>query len=366
MRPHPRADLLVVGVAVTIVVLIVVTMPYVPCSAVTCGPEPLTSVGISLLAVVPVMSYLHRWSAVVAAVICAVLWPIADRAEDVGMGWHMALPLALVAVTVAVARLKHPVAARVARAGHSAAGVARVEDTVDYVRREQPPTLERLPSITRSVLIGTILVGAGIAGITATLWHQAEVTAQEAAAPSISAVVREHHDTRIGVDLDNGDSYYLEVLEPADYPVGSRVGVLVDDAGLRQLSSEPYDITVLLLPLVTMAGAGFALLVRAGSRRRALRRFLAGPQPVRAVQVIDSGNEIVVMVTEPANAARQFTVRAEPVPQAGEAGPATLYGEPQPGAWCVVVIGSQVRVPRRPVGRVTKIPLELALLLAAS
>ncbi|MBB2947564.1 hypothetical protein FB565_007335 [Actinoplanes lutulentus] len=357
MRPHPRADLLVVGVAVTIVVLIVVTMPYVPCSAVTCGPEPLTSVGISLLAAVPVMSYLHRWSAVVAAVVCAVLWPIADRIEDVGMGWHVALPLVLLAVTVAVARLRYP--AVVAGAGHSTGDLGDV-------RRERPPELERLPSITRPVLVGTFLVGAALAGITATLWHQAAVTAQEASSSVIGAVVREHHETRIGVDLDNGDSYYLEVFEPADYPVGSRVEVLVDDAGLRQLSSEPYDITVLLLPLVTVAGAGVALLVRAGSRRRVLRRFLAEPQPVRAVQAIDSGVEIVVMLTEPATAARQFTVRVEPVPRAAEAGPATLYGDPRPGEWCVVVIGRQVRVPRRPIGKVSKIPYELALLMRAS
>jgi hypothetical protein len=74
------------------------------------------------------------------------------------------------------------------------------------------------------------------------------------------------------------------VLDADDYPIGSRTEMLVDHAGLRQLRSEPYDITMLLLPAITVAGLAVAHLVRNTARRRRLRRFLTMPQPVRPVR----------------------------------------------------------------------------------
>ncbi|MEU4688944.1 hypothetical protein [Actinoplanes sp. NPDC023714] len=238
----------VAGVAFTIFVLIIVTTPDKWCSEETCDAEPLTSIGVSLLFAVPVMTYLHRWSAVVAAALAAVVWPIADRVDHVGMGWRMALPLALVAATVWAARRKSS---------------AHLKD---------PAGQENSAHLTKSARLkrpaGALLLIAGLAGTAWTLHRQAEVTAQEAAARSVPAVVRVHQeDTVIGVDLADGDSYYMEVLAAGDYPVGSRVEVLVDDDGLRQLASEPYDITILLVPTVTAGGVGAALLARAAGRR---------------------------------------------------------------------------------------------------
>ncbi|BAL89172.1 hypothetical protein AMIS_39520 [Actinoplanes missouriensis 431] len=254
MRPHPRADFFVVGVAVTIFALIIFTTPDPPCSvADACDAEPVTSIAVSLVAAVAVMSFLHRWSAVAAAVACVVMWPIADRVDDVGMGWRVTLPLALLAVTVAVARLRFP---PYSPSPDLVAFVASLDEDVRPAL--VPPAPPRAPA--RPVL-GTLLLVAGLAGAGWTLWHQARVTAQEASASAVPAVVREHReDAVIGVDLVNGDSFYMEVLDAADYPVGSRVEVLIDDTRMRQLRTEPYDITILLLPTITAAGAGAALL----------------------------------------------------------------------------------------------------------
>ncbi|MEU4564610.1 hypothetical protein AB0F72_40030 [Actinoplanes sp. NPDC023936] len=266
MRPHPRADFLVVAVAVAIFALIILTTPDPPCSvANACDPEPVTSIAVSLVVAAAVMSFLYRWAAVAAAVLCVVTWPIADRVDDVGMGWLMALPLALLAVTVAVARLRFP------PYSPPPAVVALLASLDEHERPPlEPPAPPRAPA--RPVL-GTLLLVAGLAGTGWTLWHQARVTAQETSASAVPAVVREHReDTVIGVDVANGDSFYMEVLDATDYPVGSRVEVLIDDTHMRQLRTEPYDITILLLPAITAAGAGAALLVRTAVSGGLLRR----------------------------------------------------------------------------------------------
>ncbi|MFC5002776.1 hypothetical protein ACFPIJ_33730 [Dactylosporangium cerinum] len=106
MRPYPKANHFVAGTAAAMLLLTVYTVPDVPCTAGGCGPEPVTSVAVGVAAATAVMSYLHRWAAVCAAVLCAVLWPVADRADDSQLGWRAMLPLALVAVSVGVARLR--------------------------------------------------------------------------------------------------------------------------------------------------------------------------------------------------------------------------------------------------------------------
>ncbi|BBH69145.1 hypothetical protein ACTI_58300 [Actinoplanes sp. OR16] len=335
MRPHPRADLLVVAVVAAVFVLIVAATPDEPCTTETCGPEPLTSIGVSLLLATAVMSHLHRWSAAGAAVICATLWPIADRAENVRMGWLVALPLALLAITVALARLRFPVPA-------------------DTAPRRQPPTPSFLPF---PWVRGTALLVAALAGIGWTWNRQADVTAQEAVADAVPAVVREHRESVIGVDLTNGDSYYMEVLEPLDYPVGSRVEVLIDDAGLRQLSSEPYDITILFVPFVTLAGVGAALLARAVTRRRALLRFFSSPQPARPVHARTARDSVAVLIPDPPRT-RHLTIALtadDTVPRRG-AQAATLYGTPHPGQWCAVAIDHHIRAPTSPVKEVQVLP----------
>jgi hypothetical protein len=349
VRPLPRADLLVAGTAAAILLLTVFTMPQAPCTvAAPCRPEPVTAFAVGLLAAVAAMSFVHRWSAVGAAVACAVVWPISDRFDDADLGWRGLLPLILVAGTVAVARLRGP--------GSGEAPPAR---------RRQPPAPHRLPSFTRPLAAGVLLLVCGIAASGWTLWRQDRVTEQEATARTTTAVVREHVDDGavIGVELHDGTSWHTEVLDGDDYPIGSRTEVLIDHAGLQQLRSEPYDITMLLLPTITAAGLAVAHLVRTAARRRSLRRFLIVPQPVRPVRASVRPDELIVLVPGPVDTAEQFTLplsggaQDEAPPETSGAAPARtepalLYGPVRPGQWCAVQIRDHLHIPCEPVSRV--------------
>ncbi|SDT20152.1 hypothetical protein [Actinoplanes derwentensis] len=236
-RRH-RADLVVAGVAVVIFLIIAVTVPYRRCSnAVPCDPEPVASFAISLLPAVVVMTFIHRWAAAVTAVLCAIAWPIANHVDDSEMGWRALLPIALAVTAVAVARQRD-----------------------DRPRRPRAGTL----------VAGSLLLIGTLAGIAATLQRQQQVTAQEAASTSLTAVARAHlDDSTLTVELPDGTRWNVKVLSASDYPIGTPVELLVDDDGLRQLRSEPYDISFsLLLPLVIGAGAGVALIARAAPHRR--------------------------------------------------------------------------------------------------
>jgi hypothetical protein len=348
VRPLPRADLVVAGTAAAILLLTVFTMPQAPCTvAAPCRPEPVTAFAVGLLAAVAAMSFVHRWSAVGAAVVCTVVWPVSGRFDDADLGWRGSLPLILVAVTVMVARLRWP-------------GTADMTPA-----RRQPPAPQRLPSFTRPLAAGVSLLFCGIAASVWTLWRQDRVTEQEATARTTTAVVREHLDDGavIGVELPDGTSWHTEVLDGDDYPIGSSTEVLVDSAGLRQLRSEPYDITMLLLPTVTTAGLAVAYLVGTAARRRSLRRLLTGPQPVRPVRAALRGEHLIVLVPGSADTAEQFTLPISgsvqdeaPAETSGGAQvrtePALLYGRARPGQWCVVQIGDRLHIPCEPVSRV--------------
>ncbi|MEU0556683.1 hypothetical protein [Dactylosporangium sp. NPDC006015] len=355
MHPYPKADHFVAGTAAAMLLLTVYTVPDVPCTAGGCGPEPVTSVAVGMAAATAVMSYLHRWAAVCAAVLCAVLWPVADRADDSQLGWRAMLPLALVAVSVGVARL-------------------RWEVPPASVVRRQPPAPRRLPLVgAMSGTVGALLVTAGFAGMGLTMWRQDRVDAQQAAADRVTAEVLEHLDDggAVRLRLPDGTEFDAEVVAASAYPVDGRVQVLVDAAGLRQLSTEPYDITVLYLPSVLVVGGGGALLARSCTRRRMLHRLFAQPQAVYAVRALDHGDEVTVLLPGPWGTARQLSIFVvdERPPQGGQdeesdacarvrTVPATLYGDPRAGGWCALEVQGRVRVPIRPVAKVETVPYD--------
>lgn len=251
MRPNSRAALLVATASSAVFVLASAVVPVEHCTAARpCHPEILGMFAVSLLAAVPVMAFLHRGAALWAAVLCAVAWIVADRVEHWRLGVWALLPWALVAVTAMVAR-------------------ERRAPFADDRPWRVPPAPDRLPGPRRSLLIGGLLLAVAAAGTGWTLWHQHRVARQEAAARPVTAVVREHAgDGSAVLELPSGLTRTVEVLTVRDYPIGLEVELLVDGAGLRQLRTEPYDYTLPILPLTTLAGAGVALLARAASRRR--------------------------------------------------------------------------------------------------
>ncbi|MFF5083317.1 hypothetical protein ACFY36_40255 [Actinoplanes sp. NPDC000266] len=339
MRTKPRADLAVAATAVAIFLVTLFSIPIAKCTAAApCEPEPVSSLGLGALAAVVAMSYVHRWAAVAAAAVCAVLWPLGGRLEETGLGWRSWLPLLLLVVTVTVALLRWPRGPEL-----DGAPVERLERT-DLAR----------PGIA----FGVALIVAGLAAGGWTAWRQHQVAGQEERARVVVAVVREHADDdgAIVVALD-GDQWKSEVLDATDYPVGSEVEFLVDDAGLRQVRAEPYDLTVWYVLFVAMIGQGIARLLRAGELRRGRLRFFAEPQPARAVRALDGGDIVTVLLPDGRGLARRVVVDVE-----GDAGepvrvvPATLYGDPRPGAWCAVRVGGELRVPAWPVSDVREVP----------
>ncbi|WP_430782075.1 hypothetical protein [Actinoplanes sp. G11-F43] len=350
MRPHPRADLAVVGAAVLVFLLTLFTIPDLRCStAAPCDAEPVTSLGIGLLAAVAVTTFLHRWAAAALAVACLGLWAAADRADDAGLEWRAALPVLLVVTTVVVARLRH-----------------RIEP--DDAPRRRPPRPLRIPVRTGALVGGLLLLAVSLAGITATLRQQQRVTAQEAGARSVTAVVHGYRDEDTVLTVQTPDGRLdIDVLAATDYPIGTPVELLVDDDGLRQLRSEPYDITWLLLPLTVGAGAGLALIARAGTRHRALRRLFDHDRPFRPVRAMETDqDDVFVLIPGPDGRARQFCVDYFDGPENGplddhpgdtriSTRPATLYGSPQTGSWCVVELDGHVYVPRLPVDEVEEV-----------
>ncbi|MDR7277593.1 hypothetical protein [Catenuloplanes atrovinosus] len=349
-RPRPYADHVIAAVAASIFLITVFTVPEQPCTAADpCGPEPVTATAVGALCAAAVMVYLHRPAAVWAAAASAVLWPLSIITDDSGLGWRAALPLALVAITAGVARLRPA----------PATGTA--------LRHRTPPRPAQLPQLhALTALAGTLLLIAGVALGGWTFWRQHAATARENSAETVTAVVRAQvAEDAIEVELPGGQLWNAEVLAATDYPVGATVPVLVDAAGLRQLRTEPYDITLLFVVATVEAGAGAALLSLARAWDRGLHALFTTAQPVREARLVDDGDCLTILVPGPARTADELILpltetedTAHDCNRVPSSTRATLYGEPRPGAWCTVQIDETIRTPLGPVLAVETIPYD--------
>jgi hypothetical protein len=356
MRRILRVEHLVPLISVAIFVLIVTVDPDPPCTLRTpCGPDVASWVELGLLVAPAIMVYAHRWAAAWGAVTCAVAWPLLDRFAIDRLGWAMFLPLVLALVAAFVARHR----------------TARFEHLSPRAMVSPPPAL---PRVGGSLIVAAAVVfvaSAGFGGWVA--WRQDRVEQQEARARVAGGTVREQIDDDgvpvIRVELADGSSQRLKVLSTDDYPPGSPVEVLVDDAGLRQLRSQPYDLTPLLTWSLGGLGLAVALLVRALQRRRDLRALFARPQPVRTVRVVDFYGIVHILVpAADGRTAAEFAIQVDetfPPPDVGheddeelETTAALLYGEPRSGRWVAVEVGGRVRVPVEPVDDVVEVPYD--------
>jgi hypothetical protein len=356
MRRILRVEHLVTVVAVAILVVTLYGVPDPPCSVTTpCAPDAWSWIALGVLLAPAVMVYLHRGAAAWASGVCAAYWAVAERWMDTGLRWAVLLPWALLAVAVYVART----------------GVDRVEHAAPRRAVPSPAVLPRVGGPGLAVA-GVLLAAAAGAGAWV-LWRQESADRQQAAARQVTGVVREQ--TRAGgtgairVALTGGGEARSEVLSPDDYPVGSEVRLAVDGQGLRQLVSEPYDITPWLAPVVIALGAGAAEAARVRRRRRGLRSLFDDPQPVRPVRVVDDfGYVHVLMPSADGRSALEFGIDVdEPallyaeehaLDEEPETVPALLYGEPRPGGWLAVEVGGRLRVPVAPVAGMTEVPYD--------
>jgi hypothetical protein len=341
MRRIARVEHAVPVAYALVLAVVVLTWRDTPCSvSVPCGPQALRWVAFGALTAPVVMIWVHRWAAVVAAGACAVLWLAAFS------GWTVLLAWAYAAVVWLVARQRRTAAP---------APIAR--------RRPVRPAV--LPPVGRPAILLAV-AGFVVAAATgaAVLWRQDSADRQQAAARVVSGVVREQPagERALQVQLSDGETVRVGSLAPAAYPVGTPVQVALDGDGLRQLRSEPYDVTPWLALVVALTGLGAALLARAAQRRRELRLFFATPQPVRAVRVVDDFGYVHVLVpASDHHTAVEFGIDVaddgpppehddEPVTVA-----ATLYGEPAAGRWCAVEVDGRLRVPIGPVATTERI-----------
>jgi hypothetical protein len=331
MRRIARVEAFVPVALVLVLLAALAARAEAPCSVDSpCGPEALRWIGYGALAAPAVMVFVHRWAAAIAAGCCAVFWLAAFS------GWVVLLAWAYAGLVIWVAR--------------------RPTGPADPPTiRRQPTRPASLPTVARPALLlaaASLLVAAGFGSWV--LWRQQRADDQQAAARIATGVVHARLTGGLQVDLSGGGSARVGSLTPADYPVGSPVQLYVDDRGLRQLRSEPYNVTPGLALAVVAAGLGAALLAAVGQRRRELRKFFETPQPVRAVRVVDDIGYVHVLVpADDHRTAVEFGIDvtgADPAHTQADTVPATLYGEPRPGQWCAVEVGGRLRVPTAPIG----------------
>lgn len=186
------------------------------------------------------------------------------------------------------------------------------------------------------IVLARTVAAAGLACAAWSAARQAQADGQQRAAEIVTATVRSHPDWDT-LDLafpGGGADEIVSVYDAAVYPVGSTVRLAVDDRGLRQPLSEPYDAS----PWYALA----SVLPARGRFLVAIRRAGIGPAPsLPATAVRHPGARrprprCVYVYAGQASATdrpkAKFPVRDDIVPAAGEQPePAVLYGPPAPG-----------------------------------
>src|SRR5262245_19905073 len=125
----------------------------------------------------------------------------------------------------------------------------------------------------------------------------------------------------------------------------------VDDRGLHQPVSEPYDASGWLFLGVFLAAVAAAATARGVEIGHGPARLFDEAQPVTEVSVLVGPGAVAVFAGdarpgEPAVA--EIRTRLRPAPARGGR-PASLFGVPAPGHWCAVVVDGEALAPTRPL-----------------
>jgi hypothetical protein len=377
-QPGWLRHLLVWTVPLAAVAVLAITAsgtPEATCSdSAPCTADPLGSVVLGLFVASALVAVAHAGvgAALGVAFVLGSLGYDGLNPQTASPWWADATIVGYALVCLAVARARRPRPARDVAFGWLA--------RTPYAT---PPTPARLPGPDRRMLalVGLALLGATLV-VGYGLHRQDEADAQQQAARVVIAeVVGRPDEYTVQVRLPDAtaeataaSTISLTMLDADHHPVGSRLSLRMDDAGLRQPVSEEYDASGWYLPAVLLFGLALAGAGRIRQHRHGLRRLFTEAQPVSAVYVCETWDRLAVYPAdaragEPAIAElRLWRDSAEPVPPAlldgdldggfgrdeddvelPEPRAALLYGVPAPGQWCTVAVDGAPRLPVRPL-----------------
>jgi hypothetical protein len=321
-----------------------------------CGPDVTGGVIVGLVTILPFLGFVHLWLAATCAATLAVVLAGYDLAYP-----STASPLWAHLVTVAVAAVCVLVASW-----------TPLRYTAPTWPTELPP---RPPGAVRAgravAYLGLGLIAAGLACGVWSTFRQAEADAQQQAARVIVATVVSHADEyTLKVLRADGQSSTVDVLDVNDYPVGQALRLAVDDRGLRQPLSEPYDASLWWLLVMVLGVPGVGLVWRFADRAAGLHRLFREPVAVSQVYLRRRADRVLLFAGDAGPDDLPFgeiEVRDEilppvelvPGPNAEEqavlyalAQPVestVLYGLPVPGQWCTVTLDQIALTPRQPL-----------------
>jgi hypothetical protein len=220
------------------------------------------------------------------------------------------------------------------------------------VRRERPPPVHDLPRPgRRERFVAQILLVVALACLAWSWFSQRDADAQQqAASRTVAEVVAHPDDGTVQVRL-GAETTEVNVLDPDNYPVGSRMDLYVDDRGLRQPVAEPYDATGWVLLAVWLGAMAAQFWIRGVEAGRWPRRLFEEEQPMTEVVVLTGRSSVMVFAGDVRPGEPPVAeIQTLPVPLArGDFRPATLYGVPAPDHWCTVVVEGVVIPPTRPL-----------------
>jgi Bacterial PH domain len=383
----------------------VATKPDVPCSEATpCGPDLGTSLIFGLLMGSIVVAFLHRWVAALAIAANAVTVFCYDRLHPAlaAPRWGY-LALAGVSVWCVVwAGIGTAEQRRALRPAWPDAREPAWPGTALPPPPQRPIRRRRLGAIS-----GLLLILVAIALLVGGTYRQARADTQQGAAAIITGQVAAHPDEfTLRVVYPDRPALDVDVQAATAYPVGTTVRLAVDDQGLRQLLSEPYDATFWHAFAYLLAVIGIGVWWRTVDRNGSLRRLFRQPQPASAVYVRRRWNHVLIFAGDASATdvpfaeipVRDALMESYPDPvervtndSAAERAdadgqveedveedeeydndeydndeydnedelaerwlrlppePAVLYGTPMPGQWCTVTLGQLTLSPRRPL-----------------
>jgi hypothetical protein len=321
-----------------------------PCTAAQpCLPEPIGFTSFGLLLATVVAAFVHRAAARWLSLTFAVVFLLAGYRELPQVWWLQAYAVAFVLLCWFVLRPEFGLLAMIS-----------FEDVSHSARLPRPADLARLRPRPSQVWLVVAFTVVALTGAATYSIQQAAAQAREAAARVVSGQVIEHEDFGILVSID-GVGVPVDVLYPSDYPLGSTQPLWVDDEGLAQPLSEPYDASWWMILTGLGGGLAFAVGWRAAGPELERRRLFTRAQPVRRVSAILAGGRVTILPPEgypegmslplsfPAVTSELDSVARALAGKAPElVRTVTLYGVPEEGRWCGARLDNQTVAPTGP------------------